>query len=48
MEDWYSVSISQLEQVGGGKFLEHFRGSLFQALCTLYPDYDWKFWQFHV
>jgi hypothetical protein len=48
MEDWYKVTNSEFEAKGGEKFLEHFRGSLFQALTSLYPDYEWKFWCFNV
>ena len=40
MEDWYSVNLSDLREVG---FPAHFsKMQLVQLLTTKYPDYKWE------
>eukprot|EP01126_Amoeba_proteus_P039136 TRINITY_DN4111_c0_g2_i1.p1 TRINITY_DN4111_c0_g2~~TRINITY_DN4111_c0_g2_i1.p1 ORF type:complete len:658 (-),score=111.69 TRINITY_DN4111_c0_g2_i1:406-2217(-) len=38
--DWYRVSVIQISKLGGRGLIKRF-GNLFQALRSVYPQYDW-------
>ncbi len=45
---WYDLSPYQLEKEGIGANILYgtYNGSLYRALETIYPEYDWQFWSF--
>ncbi len=45
LKDWYFVSKQQVIQCGGGGLLNHYNGSLVQALQMVYPEYEWIPWK---
>src|SRR5688572_29767274 len=46
-EDWYNVSRTDLESVGGHFIVDnYFSGSLVRALIHLHPNYEWHVWKF--
>ncbi len=45
-EDWYSVKAGQVLGAGGAALKMFFGDSLIQTLQSVYPEYDWKPWQF--
>lgn len=48
MEDWYSISLSQIQKLGGkGVMLTHFHDSPTKALHTVYPEHKWLPWRFN-
>jgi hypothetical protein len=44
-EDWYSVTVKQVRALGGTYLLDNYdnstNSSLFEALKSVYPEYDW-------
>ena len=49
-EDWYTVKISQVHDLGGEPLFDYYYGSsLILCLQTIFPEFDWKVWRFsHV
>ncbi len=45
-EDWYKLESRQLTDMKGLSFLNEYNGSLYQALTTVYPEYDFHPWRF--
>lgn len=45
-EAWYSTPESKVIQLGGQRFLSVYGGSLYTALRSVYPNYDWLPWRF--
>ncbi len=46
-EGWYSIQSNLVYQYGGkGLLNSHYGNSLFRALQSVYPEYDWKPWRF--
>ena len=48
LDGWYDVSMDQIREAGGEKLLEHYNGSIYKALKTIYPNFNWEFWRFQV
>jgi len=49
MEDWYSQTmreISMLLESEGKSISHHYSGSLYQMLCSVYPQHSWIEWKF--
>eukprot|EP01114_Cavostelium_apophysatum_P017176 TRINITY_DN5039_c0_g1_i2.p1 TRINITY_DN5039_c0_g1~~TRINITY_DN5039_c0_g1_i2.p1 ORF type:complete len:696 (+),score=154.40 TRINITY_DN5039_c0_g1_i2:15-2102(+) len=46
LEDWYNVEPASIVKLGGEGLLEHFSGSLPDALTSVYTAYGWKRWKF--
>jgi hypothetical protein len=44
--DWYSVRNDDIVDMKGSRILFHFNDSLFQALQSVYPQYEWLPWNF--
>lgn len=48
MNDWYKLSVGELNKNGGGTLLSHYYGgSLSKALQTVYPEHNWIQSSFH-
>eukprot|EP01114_Cavostelium_apophysatum_P021704 TRINITY_DN7644_c0_g1_i1.p1 TRINITY_DN7644_c0_g1~~TRINITY_DN7644_c0_g1_i1.p1 ORF type:complete len:421 (-),score=51.35 TRINITY_DN7644_c0_g1_i1:63-1325(-) len=46
-QDWYKLSAKDVTAKGGAGLLNHFYGgSLVKALKAVYPDHEWKIWNF--
>jgi len=45
-EDWYSISSNEIEEMGGSSVLKYYHFSLVYALPSIYPNHDWKCWNF--
>lgn len=46
LSDWYRISIRQVQENGGMGLLSSYRGSLLNALKTVYPDFNWTPYRF--
>eukprot|EP01114_Cavostelium_apophysatum_P016205 TRINITY_DN4556_c0_g1_i1.p1 TRINITY_DN4556_c0_g1~~TRINITY_DN4556_c0_g1_i1.p1 ORF type:complete len:468 (-),score=106.38 TRINITY_DN4556_c0_g1_i1:76-1479(-) len=47
LDDWYSITLEQVESIGGASFLPRYYGeSLSKALQALYPEKEWIPWKF--
>lgn len=44
--DFYNLRGSDIQRLGGGGLLRHYKKSLFKALTSVYPEYNWKQWRF--
>eukprot|EP01114_Cavostelium_apophysatum_P019814 TRINITY_DN6476_c0_g1_i1.p1 TRINITY_DN6476_c0_g1~~TRINITY_DN6476_c0_g1_i1.p1 ORF type:complete len:606 (-),score=129.46 TRINITY_DN6476_c0_g1_i1:43-1860(-) len=47
-QDWYKVSRRTIEENGGLPILKRYSASLPKALSSIYPEHDWKDWQFEA
>jgi len=45
-EDWYKITTEDVEMHGGSALVNMYNGSVVNALLSLYPEYDWKIWEF--
>lgn len=45
-DDWYSVSVTDVKNVGGEKVLSQYNNSLFYAFQHEYPEFQWNLLQF--
>lgn len=45
-EDWYRITIIQLEAKGASSILLKYHRSIYKLLKAIYPEYDWKPWLF--
>ena len=46
-EDWYNIKLEQLYSLFGSTLMkDYYYGSLFQALKSIYPEYEWIPWLF--
>eukprot|EP01125_Pyxidicula_operculata_P022749 TRINITY_DN954_c0_g1_i4.p1 TRINITY_DN954_c0_g1~~TRINITY_DN954_c0_g1_i4.p1 ORF type:complete len:191 (+),score=12.56 TRINITY_DN954_c0_g1_i4:24-596(+) len=46
-EDWYSVKSKDVRKMkGAGLIKNHYRGSLYEMLKSVYPDKSWIEWKF--
>ena len=45
-EDWYSISTTDIVTKYRGNFLHLYEGSIYKALQSVYPNYDWCGWKF--
>src|SRR5436309_2060124 len=45
-KDWYKVDIKNLDEKAAQIVTKEFRGSLYRALCTTFPEIDWHPWKF--
>lgn len=41
-QDWYFVTLNQVQRMGGSGLLTYFNNSLFRALQNIYSEFDWK------
>jgi len=42
MEDWYRVSVGEIEKLGGRQMLDQYpHGNFCEVLKVIYPDYRW-------
>jgi hypothetical protein len=48
LEDWFGVTIEQVQQYGGKGILQGYNNSLPKALSALYPNHEWWPWRFHA
>lgn len=48
MEDWYEVRTHDIIKYGGARFLQYYHQSMYFTLKSLYPDYPWKAYKFHL
>ena len=47
MEDWYNVSVEDIKDHGGVLLLKKlYKGSLYYALSSVFPDHSWLAWKF--
>ncbi len=51
VQDWYQIRPSSIKKQGGTAVLHRlvfgiFGGNFLDAIQTVYPEYDWQFWQF--
>src|SRR5690349_21128292 len=47
LEDWYQVTAEDFNRNGGGGLLRNsFGNSPSKALKSIYPDHEWKLWNF--
>lgn len=46
VDDWYTISTSQIKNLGGSSLISFYGHSLFKALSSIYTTYDWKAWRF--
>src|SRR5690348_15534624 len=42
LDDWYSVTQDQIIENGGGGLLDHFKGSPFRLIQSVYPEHRWE------
>eukprot|EP01114_Cavostelium_apophysatum_P001389 TRINITY_DN11199_c0_g1_i1.p1 TRINITY_DN11199_c0_g1~~TRINITY_DN11199_c0_g1_i1.p1 ORF type:complete len:588 (-),score=156.40 TRINITY_DN11199_c0_g1_i1:19-1782(-) len=47
-EDWYKVRAFTIKDLGGAGLLRHYSNCLAKALQTIFPDHDWKLWNFDI
>ena len=47
MDDWYNVTLKDLQQNGGARLLSHYGDSPSKALLSVYPEHSWMSWRFH-
>eukprot|EP01121_Diplochlamys_sp_Union-15-3_P001783 TRINITY_DN11551_c0_g1_i1.p1 TRINITY_DN11551_c0_g1~~TRINITY_DN11551_c0_g1_i1.p1 ORF type:complete len:459 (+),score=59.77 TRINITY_DN11551_c0_g1_i1:87-1463(+) len=46
-EDWYNLNAEQVVRHGGKRLLYYYyNGSVVEALLSIYPQYQWKMWNF--
>lgn len=49
MDDWYKVTLEDIERNGGGGLLRvHYNGSPSKALQNIYPNHNWMVWRSEV
>ncbi len=46
LQDWYSITLSQIDRRGRNLLKKRYNDSLARALKEIYPHYDWKPWLF--
>lgn len=46
MSKWYRVKLRDILSHGGRSILEYYNSSIFDMLCTVYPEVEWLPWQF--
>src|SRR5688572_27778389 len=46
MEEWYSITESDIRRLCGGSVLDAFQGGLYNTLTALFPQHSWKIWKF--
>jgi hypothetical protein len=46
-EDWYRISATQIDNLGGRSLLLHYKSNMYLALKTVYPDHEWDSVRFH-
>jgi len=48
MNDWYQVTVDDLQRYGGKGLLSFYYGSSpSRALQSIYPNHSWMPWKFH-
>jgi hypothetical protein len=47
LDDWYGISIEQIADKGGSSLLQQYGDSLYNLLCAIHPDHQWKKFAFH-
>jgi hypothetical protein len=45
-QDFYSVSFEQIKDKNGASAMRCYNDSLYNALCSVYPEYKWNIWNF--
>ena len=49
MDDWYNITVEDIVKFGGKALLsKYYNGSPSQAVQSVYPQYNWKLWNFKV
>jgi hypothetical protein len=46
LKDFYSVKYEEIVEKGGKSILEHYNDSIFHALRSIYPEFQWQGWKF--
>jgi len=46
LSQWYSITVQQVKQLGGGRILFYYNDSLICALQHIYPHHHWLAWKF--
>lgn len=46
MDDWYKITIDDIQKHGGLGLLTHYNNSPAKALQSVYPDHNWATWKF--
>ena len=46
--DWYLITEKEIRNYGGSGLLWGYNNSLQQALKSIYPNYEWIPWKFHM
>src|SRR5689334_8574467 len=46
MDDWYNVTVEDINRHGGSTLLMHYNGSPSKALQCVYPEHNWMMWRF--
>ena len=47
-EDWYNIKLEQINSFYGSSLIQnYYDGSLYSALKSIYPNYEWIPWKFH-
>jgi hypothetical protein len=46
MEDYYTLTNSNVERMKGLPLLRAYENSVFKALKSIFPEYDWQPWRF--
>jgi hypothetical protein len=46
IDDWYSISMSDIQSNYGGGFIDHYGGYTYKALQDLFPEQKWEPWRF--
>jgi len=44
--DWYKVDFKNLDDVAAQVVIKEYKGSLYRALCNIYPETEWQPWKF--
>jgi hypothetical protein len=46
LNEWYGVTVSQVEKIAGSGLLNVYNNSLIKLLQSVYPEHPWQVWKF--
>jgi hypothetical protein len=46
-EDWYRLKMEDITQNEGSQVISQYGGSIYKALSSIYPQYEWLPWKFN-
>ena len=47
-EDWYNVTINDINKLGGRRLIDHHNGSIRTMLKTVFPEFPWDETKFRL